>query len=93
MWPQEMLSILTKGSRWFIGPTEALCKPGRVSEGPRGAGSFSNVNLTVEGGQKREAQAQGGVGGYLSLVLHSLRKVERRGSSRTQNLGERTAAE
>lgn len=63
--------ILTKGSRWFVGPTEALCKPGRTSEGPRGAESFPNVNLTVEGGQKREAQAQGGVGGYLSLILRS----------------------
>lgn len=58
MWLQEILSIFTKGSRWFIGPTKALCKPQRVSEGPRGAGSIPNVNLTVKGGQKRR-----GVGG------------------------------
>lgn len=52
MWLQEILSIFTKGSRWFIGPTKALRKPQRVSEGPRVAGSIPNVNLTVKGGQK-----------------------------------------
>lgn len=87
MWLQEILSIFTKGSRWFIGPTKALCKPQRVSEGPRGAGSIPNVNLTVKGGQKRRGW------GCLSLILHSPRKVEKLGSSRTQNLGERAASE
>lgn len=52
MWLQEILSIFTKGSRWFIGPTKALRKPQRVSEGPKVAGSIPNVNLTVKGGQK-----------------------------------------
>lgn len=85
MWLQEILSIFTKGSRWFIGPTKALRKAQRVSEGPRVAGSIPNVNLTVKGGQKR--------GGGLSLILHSPRKVERLGSSRTQSLGERAASE
>lgn len=60
--------IFTKGSRWFIGPTEALLKPRRASEGPRGAGSTPNVNLTMEGGQKREAQAPGWGGGVSSCI-------------------------
>lgn len=57
-WLQEILSIFTKGSRWFIGPTKALRKAQRVSEGPRVAGSIPNVNLTVKGGQKRRGWSQ-----------------------------------
>lgn len=53
MWLQETLNTSTKGRRRFTGPTKALDKMGRVSEGPRRPGSIPNVSLTTEGERER----------------------------------------
>lgn len=50
MWLQETPNTFTKGSRWFTGPTKALHKLWKVSEGP---GCTPNIRLPMEGGQKR----------------------------------------
>lgn len=54
MWLQETLNTSIKGRRRFTGPTKALDKMGRVSEGPRRPGSIPNVSLTTEGERERE---------------------------------------